>query len=86
MPTQSGTTHSTLASPVRIGATELPNRVALAPMTRVSATAEGYATDRMASTGKGFRKRRAGMRRKNRATGAEDTRTVAPTTHGGCRS
>jgi 2,4-dienoyl-CoA reductase-like NADH-dependent reductase (Old Yellow Enzyme family) len=49
MPTQSGTTHSTLASPVRIGTTELPNRAALAPMTRVSATADGYATDRMAS-------------------------------------
>lgn len=49
MPNESGTTYSSLASPVRIGATELPNRVALAPMTRVSATAEGHATDRMAS-------------------------------------
>ncbi|GAC1374253.1 MAG: NADH:flavin oxidoreductase [Pseudarthrobacter sp.] len=33
----------------RIGSTELPNRVALAPMTRVSATEDGHATDRMAS-------------------------------------
>ncbi len=48
MPNQTGTAHSTLASPVRIGTTELPNRVALAPMTRVSATADGCATDRMA--------------------------------------
>jgi 2,4-dienoyl-CoA reductase-like NADH-dependent reductase (Old Yellow Enzyme family) len=49
MPNQSVNTHSTLASPVRIGSTDLPNRVALAPMTRVSATAEGHATPRMAS-------------------------------------
>lgn len=34
---------------LRIGSTELPNRVALAPMTRVSATEGGHATDRMAS-------------------------------------
>ena len=34
---------------IRIGATELPNRVALAPMTRVSATEDGHATERMAS-------------------------------------
>lgn len=34
---------------VRIGSIELPNRVALAPMTRVSATEDGHATDRMAS-------------------------------------
>lgn len=34
---------------IRIGPTELPNRVALAPMTRVSATEDGHATDRMAS-------------------------------------
>lgn len=33
----------------RIGSTELYNRVALAPMTRVSATADGHATERMAS-------------------------------------
>jgi 2,4-dienoyl-CoA reductase-like NADH-dependent reductase (Old Yellow Enzyme family) len=47
MPNESGTTHSTLAPPVRIGATELPNQVALAPMTRVSATAEGNAAHRI---------------------------------------
>jgi 2,4-dienoyl-CoA reductase-like NADH-dependent reductase (Old Yellow Enzyme family) len=34
---------------LRIGSTELPNRVALAPMTRVSATDDGRATERMAS-------------------------------------
>ncbi|MDJ0460092.1 NADH:flavin oxidoreductase, partial [Arthrobacter sp. NQ7] len=34
---------------LRIGPTELPNRVALAPMTRVSATEDGHATGRMAS-------------------------------------
>lgn len=34
---------------LRIGSTELPNRVALAPMTRVSATEHGHATERMAS-------------------------------------
>ncbi|MGJ9404471.1 NADH:flavin oxidoreductase [Arthrobacter sp. KK5.5] len=33
----------------KIGPTEVPNRVALAPMTRVSATEDGYATDRMAA-------------------------------------
>ncbi|MEW1808047.1 NADH:flavin oxidoreductase [Pseudarthrobacter sp. NPDC080039] len=34
---------------LRIGSAELPNRVALAPMTRVSATEDGHATGRMAS-------------------------------------
>lgn len=38
-----------LWSPVRIGTTELDNRVALAPMTRISATMDGHATERMAS-------------------------------------
>ncbi|UKA61819.1 NADH:flavin oxidoreductase [Arthrobacter sp. FW306-04-A] len=38
-----------LWSPVQLGATELPNRVALAPMTRISATEDGHATERMAS-------------------------------------
>ncbi|GAA1348470.1 NADH:flavin oxidoreductase [Arthrobacter roseus] len=38
-----------LWSPVQIGSTALSNRVALAPMTRISATADGHATDRMAS-------------------------------------
>ncbi|MCB5290984.1 NADH:flavin oxidoreductase [Arthrobacter sp. SO3] len=38
-----------LWSPVQIGSTELPNRVALAPMTRISATEDGHATERMAS-------------------------------------
>jgi len=43
------TDYSPLWSPIRIGATELDNRVALAPMTRISATEDGHATDRMAS-------------------------------------
>ncbi|MET3809581.1 NADH:flavin oxidoreductase [Arthrobacter sp. UYEF3] len=38
-----------LWSPVQIGATGLSNRVALAPMTRISATEDGHATERMAS-------------------------------------
>ncbi|MFF0905331.1 UNVERIFIED_CONTAM: NADH:flavin oxidoreductase [Kocuria sp. CPCC 205316] len=38
-----------LWSPLRIGSTRLENRVALAPMTRISATEEGHATDRMVS-------------------------------------
>ena len=37
-----------LLSPTRIGHLELPNRLAVAPMTRVSATATGEATERMA--------------------------------------
>ncbi len=38
-----------LWSPVRIGSTQLENRVALAPMTRISATEDGHATGKMAS-------------------------------------
>jgi hypothetical protein len=38
-----------LFSPATIGRADLKNRVALAPMTRVSATAEGVATPRIAS-------------------------------------
>lgn len=38
-----------LFSPVRIGSTQLTNRIALAPMTRVSATEDGHATERMAA-------------------------------------
>lgn len=37
-----------LLSPTRIGGLALPNRLVVAPMTRVSATAEGQATERMA--------------------------------------
>lgn len=37
-----------LLSPVRIGSLELPNRLVVAPMTRVSATPTGEATERMA--------------------------------------
>ncbi len=48
------TAHETLAAPVRIGPTEIPNRVVLAPMTRVSATAEGSATNRMVAYYGGF--------------------------------
>lgn len=38
-----------LWKPVQIGSTEVRNRVALAPMTRISATEDGLATERMAS-------------------------------------
>ncbi|MBG6184711.1 2,4-dienoyl-CoA reductase-like NADH-dependent reductase (Old Yellow Enzyme family), partial [Arthrobacter sp. CAN_A214] len=38
-----------LWSPVRIGSTQLAHRVALAPMTRVSATEDGLATGKMVS-------------------------------------
>jgi 2,4-dienoyl-CoA reductase-like NADH-dependent reductase (Old Yellow Enzyme family) len=38
-----------LWSPIQIGPTGLPNRVALAPMTRISATEDGHATERMVS-------------------------------------
>lgn len=38
-----------LWSPLQIGSTHLDNRVALAPMTRISATEDGLATERMAS-------------------------------------
>lgn len=39
---------STLFEPVALGPLQLPNRLAVAPMTRVSATADGHATARMA--------------------------------------
>ncbi|MGN6389219.1 MAG: NADH:flavin oxidoreductase [Burkholderiaceae bacterium] len=38
---------SILSTPVRLGALALPNRIAVAPMTRVSATEEGLATEEM---------------------------------------
>ena len=38
-----------LWSPLQIGSTKLPNSVALAPMTRISATEEGLATEKMVS-------------------------------------
>lgn len=38
-----------LWSPLRIGSTQLANRVALAPMTRVSATEDGLVTEKMVS-------------------------------------
>lgn len=37
-----------LFQPLRVGGLSLPNRLAVAPMTRVSATAEGHATKQMA--------------------------------------
>ena len=43
-----------LFSTFTIGAVELPNRVAVAPMTRVSATADGVVTDRMVDYYEGF--------------------------------
>ena len=51
------TDYSPLWSPIRIGSTELDNRVALAPMTRISATQDGLATERMASYYQGVRPR-----------------------------
>jgi 2,4-dienoyl-CoA reductase-like NADH-dependent reductase (Old Yellow Enzyme family) len=47
--TQPHPPHNSLFNPTRIGDVELHNRVALAPMTRVSATAEGVPTERMRS-------------------------------------
>jgi 2,4-dienoyl-CoA reductase-like NADH-dependent reductase (Old Yellow Enzyme family) len=41
--------HESLFRPATIGHADLKNRIALAPMTRVSATADGLATERMAS-------------------------------------
>lgn len=49
MTTQSPSFYGSLFSPVKIGSVDLQNRVAVAPMTRISATAEGLATDRMAA-------------------------------------
>src|SRR5262249_25717228 len=43
-----------LFAPIAIGGVALTNRVALAPMTRVSATAEGLPTDRMAGYYRNF--------------------------------
>ena len=37
-----------LFTPLRVGRVDLPNRLAVAPMTRVSATADGLATAQMA--------------------------------------
>ena len=41
-------TPATLFTPLRVGQRDLPNRLAVAPMTRVSATADGRATGQMA--------------------------------------
>jgi 2,4-dienoyl-CoA reductase-like NADH-dependent reductase (Old Yellow Enzyme family) len=49
MTAESGQQHESLFLPATIGRADLKNRVALAPMTRVSATAEGLATERMVS-------------------------------------
>jgi 2,4-dienoyl-CoA reductase-like NADH-dependent reductase (Old Yellow Enzyme family) len=46
---QSQPLYESLFVPARIGRADLKNRVAVAPMTRVSATAEGLVTDRNAS-------------------------------------
>lgn len=47
MSLQQDTQHESLFGPVSIGGVDLTNRIALAPMTRVSATAEGVPTDRI---------------------------------------
>lgn len=46
--------HDPLWTALRLGGTELQNRVALAPMTRVSASEDGRPTDRMASYYEGY--------------------------------
>lgn len=46
--------HTSLWAPLRLGSTELENRVALAPMTRISASENGHATERMASYYEGY--------------------------------
>lgn len=43
-----------LFEPIKIGTTTLANRVALAPMTRVSADESGHATERMLRYYRGF--------------------------------
>lgn len=43
------TDYTPLWSPIRIGSTQLSNRVALAPMTRISATVDGLVTQKMLS-------------------------------------
>lgn len=48
------TKHSPLWAPMRLGNTDLQNRVALAPMTRVSASEDGHATDRMGTYYEGY--------------------------------
>ena len=48
-PTKQHLLHQTLFNAATIGNVDLANRVALAPMTRVSATADGLPTDRIAS-------------------------------------
>ncbi|KDF01103.1 NADH:flavin oxidoreductase [Mycolicibacterium aromaticivorans JS19b1 = JCM 16368] len=47
MPLRQHPPQDTLFRSISIGGVDLPNRVALAPMTRVSATAEGVPTDRI---------------------------------------
>jgi 2,4-dienoyl-CoA reductase-like NADH-dependent reductase (Old Yellow Enzyme family) len=49
VPDQPHPPHQTLFNAITIGDVDLANRVALAPMTRVSATAEGLPTDQMGS-------------------------------------
>jgi 2,4-dienoyl-CoA reductase-like NADH-dependent reductase (Old Yellow Enzyme family) len=49
VPDQIHPAHQTLFNAATIGNVDLANRVALAPMTRVSATADGLPTDRIAS-------------------------------------
>ncbi|MFI7482014.1 NADH:flavin oxidoreductase [Kocuria sp. M1R5S2] len=48
------TNSAPLWSPLTIGPVQLENRVALAPMTRISATEEGLVTDRMVSYYEGY--------------------------------
>ncbi|TDD89198.1 NADH:flavin oxidoreductase [Saccharopolyspora karakumensis] len=50
----SGAAEDALFAPLTVGGVTLANRTALAPMTRVSATAEGLVTDRNASYYAGF--------------------------------
>jgi 2,4-dienoyl-CoA reductase-like NADH-dependent reductase (Old Yellow Enzyme family) len=48
-------------SPLKLGSTELPNRIALAPMTRISATDDGQATARMAAYYETYARGRFGL-------------------------
>jgi 2,4-dienoyl-CoA reductase-like NADH-dependent reductase (Old Yellow Enzyme family) len=48
MATQPSPPYTTLFSPLRLNSLEMDNRIAVSPMTRVSATRQGHATEQMA--------------------------------------
>jgi 2,4-dienoyl-CoA reductase-like NADH-dependent reductase (Old Yellow Enzyme family) len=55
------TDYTPLWSPIKFGSVKLDNRIALAPMTRISATEDGHATGRMASYYRTFARGRFGL-------------------------